>query len=74
MTHQVNVVLEKDQEGYYGYCPQLPGCQSQGVTFEEAMQHIREAVELYLETMSSEEIQAVFSRETVTATLEVSLD
>ena len=74
MTHQVNVVLEKDKEGYYAHCPQLPGCQSQGATFEEAMQHIREAAELYLGTMSAEEIRAVFSKEIITATLEVSLN
>ncbi len=73
MNYQVNVVLNKDENGYYAYCPALPGCHSQGDTFEEAMVNIREAIELYLETLSEEEIQASLTKETVTATVEVSI-
>ncbi len=51
MNYHVNVLLSQEQEGYYVYCPELPGCHSQGDTFEEALGNIKEAVELYLETM-----------------------
>jgi len=51
MSEKVSVIIEKDAEGYYAYCPSLQGCHSQGDTFEEVMDNIREAVELYLETM-----------------------
>jgi predicted RNase H-like HicB family nuclease len=54
---KVSVVIEKDEHGYYAFSPELEGCQSQGKTFEEAMANIREAVELYLETLSPEEIK-----------------
>jgi len=47
---KINIVIEKDKHGYYAYCPELPGCQSQGETFEEIAANIREAAELYLET------------------------
>lgn len=50
---KVGVVIEKDEHGYYAFCPELEGCQSQGDTFEEAMANIREAIELYLETLTS---------------------
>ena len=56
MNYKVNVVIEKDEFGYYAYCPELEGCQSQGESFEEVMQNIKEAVELYLETLSQDEI------------------
>ncbi|MBF0376101.1 MAG: type II toxin-antitoxin system HicB family antitoxin [Desulfamplus sp.] len=46
-SHKINIVIEKDEYGYYAYCPELQGCQSQGDTFEEIMLNIREAVELY---------------------------
>ena len=71
MKYKVNVVIEKDQYGYYAYCPELKGCHSQGDTFEEVMSNIKEAVELYLETMSSEDVQDALSREILNTTFEV---
>ena len=55
MIRKASVVIEKDERGYYAWCPELKGCQSQGDTVEEAMANIREAVELYLETLSDAE-------------------
>lgn len=43
------VFLEEDNGGYSVNVPTLPGCFSQGDTFEEAMANIKEAIELYLE-------------------------
>ncbi|BAZ41005.1 hypothetical protein NIES4101_69670 [Calothrix sp. NIES-4101] len=46
------VVLEPDPEtGEWAvWCPELPGCTSAGDTEEEALENIREAIQLYLET------------------------
>ena len=52
MTRKVSVVIERDQDGCYAWCPELRGCQSHGATIEETLVNIREAVELYLETES----------------------
>ena len=49
---KISVVIEKDDYGYYAFCPELDGCQSHGDTFEEALKNIKEAIELYLETVS----------------------
>ncbi len=57
MLCKVNVVIEKDEYGYYAYCPELEGCQTQGDTLEEALDNIKEAVELYLETLSELKIE-----------------
>ena len=43
------VFLEEDDGGYSASIPTLPGCYSQGDTFEEAVKNIKEAIELYLE-------------------------
>ena len=43
------VFLEEDGGGYSVNVPTLPGCFSQGSTFEEAVANIKEAIELYLE-------------------------
>jgi predicted RNase H-like HicB family nuclease len=71
MADKVSVVIEKDGFGYYAYSPELEGCQSQGESFEEVMANIKEAIELYLETLSEEEKQAALSKEILTTSLEV---
>ncbi len=68
---KVSVVIEKDENGYYAYSPELEGCQSQGATFEEALANVREAVELYLETLTPEEARERLSTEVVTTSFEV---
>ncbi len=71
MNLTFHVILEKDADGYYVWCPRLKGCHSQGKTVEEAMENIREAVELYLETLSEDEIQRAVSKEILSTTCEV---
>ena len=71
MSYKVSIVIEKDEHGYYAYCPELEGCQTQGDSIEEAMANIKEAVELYLETLSEEEIKESLSKEILTTALEV---
>jgi predicted RNase H-like HicB family nuclease len=46
----IKVVLEKGEDGYVvAHCPALKSCWSQGKTRGEALQNIREAIQLYLE-------------------------
>ena len=71
MKGKVSVVIEQDEHGCYAWCPELKGCQSQGKTVEEALSNIREAIELYLETLSDEERLAALSREILTTAVEV---
>ena len=71
MVYKVNVVFMEDEHGYYVHCPELPGCHSQGESFEEAKANIREALDLYLETMSPEEIADALNKEMLTTTMEV---
>ncbi|MBE0415382.1 MAG: type II toxin-antitoxin system HicB family antitoxin [Dehalococcoidia bacterium] len=59
------VVLEpEDDGGYHIFCPALKGCHSYGATKEEAMEKIKEAIGLWLE--SAKELGIVIpERETV---------
>ena len=46
------VTLSEDEDGFIvASCPALPGCHSQGRTTEEAVTNIKEAIELYVESM-----------------------
>jgi predicted RNase H-like HicB family nuclease len=71
MRGKVSVVIEKDEHGCYAWCPELKGCQSQGKTVEETLINIREAIELFLETLSDEERSAALSKEILTTAVEV---
>ncbi|OQX50801.1 hypothetical protein B5M47_03035 [candidate division CPR3 bacterium 4484_211] len=47
---QYNAIFQEEKEGGFSvWVPALPGCCSQGETFEEAVENIKEAIELYLE-------------------------
>jgi predicted RNase H-like HicB family nuclease len=71
MSGKVSVIIEHDEHGYYAWCPELRGCQSQGATVEETLVNIREAVDLYMETLTKEERSQVLSREILTTALDV---
>ncbi|BEJ86624.1 type II toxin-antitoxin system HicB family antitoxin [Campylobacter jejuni] len=51
----LNIIIEKDQDGYFARILELEGCVSQGNTYEEALVNIKEAGELYLESLANEE-------------------
>ena len=45
------VIVHRSKYGYDVHCPALPGCASQGDTFEEALENIKDAIKVYLETV-----------------------
>ena len=71
MTRKASVVIEKDEHGFYAWCPELKGCQSQGATLEETMANIKEAIELYIETLPPGESDFLLSQEILTTSVEV---
>ena len=71
MTGKGSVVIEQDKHGCYAWCPELKVCQSQGKTVEETLTNIREAIELFLETLTDDERSAALSREILTTAVEV---
>jgi len=49
------IIIEDERGGYVAFVPALPGCHTQGDTLQELMENVKEAVELYLETLTEEE-------------------
>jgi predicted RNase H-like HicB family nuclease len=48
------VMIQRDEDGFYvTEVPALPGCVSQGATRLEALDNIREAIALYLESLKA---------------------
>lgn len=55
MSREFNVVIERDEEGYYvASVPVLPGCHTQARSLDELMERIREAIALCLEVQTAD--------------------
>jgi predicted RNase H-like HicB family nuclease len=47
------VTIDRDEDGVWvAECPAIPGCVSQGATKDEALENVREAIQLCLEVRS----------------------
>ena len=72
MMKTFTAILEKEEDGYSALCPELD-IASQGSTLEEARDNLKEALTLFMETASPEEIQARLHREVYVTHLEVAV-
>ena len=71
MMRKVSVVIEQDEHGCYAWSPELKGCQSEGKTVEETLANIREAIEMFLETLTDDERSAALSQKILITAIEV---
>jgi predicted RNase H-like HicB family nuclease len=46
---KLSIFIEHDEDGYFVSCPSLQGCYSQGETYVEALENIRDAIRLHIE-------------------------
>jgi predicted RNase H-like HicB family nuclease len=51
--------IEKDGVEFHAWCPELPGCHTHGKTRPEALENLKDAVQLYLDALMEEEITRV---------------
>jgi predicted RNase H-like HicB family nuclease len=49
-SYRFSIVVEQDEDGVYiSSCPVLQGCYSQGNTYEEAVENLKDAIRLHIE-------------------------
>ena len=70
MTHRLTAIIEREGDGYVALCPQLD-IASQGDSIEQARDNLQEALELFFETASQDEIDRRLSGEVFVTQLEV---
>ncbi len=70
MTRQLTAIIEREGDGYVSLCPEVD-IASQGDTIEEARDNLREAIELFFETASHEEIKQRLHEEVYITRLEI---
>jgi predicted RNase H-like HicB family nuclease len=69
---QLTAIIEREGDGYVSLCPELD-IASQGDTIEKARNNLQEAVELFFETASPNEIQTRLHEEVYVTRVEVSV-
>lgn len=55
-TPILSLKIEKDGNEFHTWCPELPGCHTHGETVSKALDNLKDAIQLYLDTMMEEEI------------------
>ena len=67
---QFTAIIEREDKGYVALCPELD-IASQGNTVEEARLNLKEALELFFEAASAEEIRESLHDEVFVTRVEV---
>ena len=48
-NYRFSIIVEKDEDGYFASCNELQGCYTQGETYEQVMENIKDAIQLHIE-------------------------
>ena len=69
---KLTALIEREGDGYVSLCPELDVA-SQGKTIDEARDNLREALELFFEAASPDEIKQRFREEVFVTQVEVAV-
>lgn len=72
MVRQLTAIIEKENDGYVALCPEVDVA-SQGKTVGEARENLKEALELFFETASPEEINSRLHDEIYVTQVEIAV-
>jgi predicted RNase H-like HicB family nuclease len=67
------IIIERDVDGFFVSCPELQGCYSQGATYDEAIENIKDAIRLHLEDRQADHEELTEGRSVSLSTVEVSV-
>jgi len=67
------VIIEKDSDGYFAFCPELQGCYTQGDTYEETLENIKDAIQLHIEDRIADGEQILLPESISLTSLEVAV-
>ena len=73
MSKQVTVIIEREGNEFVSLCPELD-IASQGKSVNDARENLKEALELFFETASEDEVQARFHSEVYVTQMELAVE
>ncbi|MCD6147672.1 MAG: type II toxin-antitoxin system HicB family antitoxin [Thermoplasmata archaeon] len=69
--YRLSIVVEKDDNGYFAFCPELQGCYTQGDNYEEVIEGIKDAIKLHIEDRVANNEEIPTSEMTSLSTIEM---
>ncbi len=67
------IIIERDDDGFFVSCPELQGCYSQGATYDEAVENIKDAIRLHLEDRRADHEELDRQKSVSLSTVEVTV-
>jgi predicted RNase H-like HicB family nuclease len=59
MPNEFSAIIEKDDDWFIAYCPEIPGANGQGHTKEECLQSLSDAIKLILEDRKEDSLRGI---------------
>lgn len=59
MRNNFTAIIEKDEDWYIAYCPEIPGANGQGKTVEECKKNLIDAIALILEDRRQDALRGI---------------
>lgn len=59
MNSEFTAIIEKDEDWYIAYCPEIPGANGQGRTVEECRASLSSAIELILDDRLEDALRGI---------------
>ncbi|OGO32094.1 MAG: hypothetical protein A2Z16_01380 [Chloroflexi bacterium RBG_16_54_18] len=59
MVNEFTAVIEKEENWFISYCPEIPGANGQGKTIEECRKNLAESIQLILEDRREDALRGV---------------
>jgi len=59
MHNEFTAIIERDDDWYVAYCPEIPGANGQGRSKDEARENLAEAIALMLEDRRQDGLRGV---------------
>jgi predicted RNase H-like HicB family nuclease len=56
IMNKLNFKIEKDGDEFHAYVPELPGCHTHGKTIKEAIENLKDAMQLYIDCIMEEQL------------------
>jgi len=72
-TYRFSIIIEKDSDGYFALCPELQGCYTQGISYEQTLINIKDAIKLHIEDRIESGEEVPQSESVTLTTMEVAV-
>ena len=72
-NYRFSIIIEKDKNGFFAFCPELQGCYTQGRTYDEVRANIGDAIKLHIQDRTSAGEKILLPESVSLSTVEVAV-